>query len=118
MGPESPNFITDSINSLSLSAIKELGKQVVLYVETTYPELKGAAKKAKATELLVELLEKFDDKIFWLGQFADYPLVDWLEKWAVGLLVDWAWGVLLAAGLVESSTIIPPPAPEPTAVPA
>ena len=80
--------------NLNIDILRDLGKQVVLFAENTLPGKTGAEKKAWATNAALEVLEKFDDKIYWLGQWADLPLVDWLERWVVGLLIEWAWGAL------------------------
>ena len=83
-------------SKLTPELLEDLAKRLVRYAEANLPGKTGPEKKAYCVAQALAVLEAFDDRIPVLGKWADVPLVDWLEEWAVGLLIEWAWGAAVA----------------------
>lgn len=81
-------------SKLTVSTLEDLVKRLVTAAEIQIPGASGAEKKAWCVKQALTLLEAFDDRIPVLGKFLDMPLADWLEEWAIGMTVEWAWGVV------------------------
>ena len=89
-------FVDYLKSKLTPQLLEDLAKRLVLYAEEHMPGATGTEKKAYCVEQASTVLEAFDNKIPVLGQWADLPLVDWMEKWAVQQLIEWAWGAAIA----------------------
>lgn len=83
-------------SKLTPALLEDLAKRLVLYAEEHLPGATGTEKKAYCVKQALAVLEAFDDKIPALGKWLDLPLADWLEEWAVNLLVEWAYGAAIA----------------------
>lgn len=89
-------FVEYLKSKLTPQLLEDLAKRLVIYAEKNMPGADGAAKKAYCVTQALTVLEAFDDRIPALGRWMDLPLVDWLESYAVGVLIDWAWGAAIA----------------------
>lgn len=81
---------------LTPALLEDLAKRLVTYAEANMPGASGAEKKAYCVKQALTVLEAFDNKVPVLGQWADLPLMDWMEEWAVSMLIEWAWGAAIA----------------------
>ena len=55
--------------------------------------LTGPEKKEWAKRWLKENVENLDHQ---LAGWMDFAIVDWLQDWAIGLAVEWAWGQMVS----------------------
>lgn len=78
---------------------KKLTKEALMAVvatmvdncEWTHLGKTGAEKKAWVVKQVLKVLEVFDNRLPVFGALLDLPLVDNLEEWAVGQVVELCW---------------------------
>ncbi|AWN22228.1 hypothetical protein DKM44_02405 [Deinococcus irradiatisoli] len=81
-------------SKLDVNLLEDLGKRLVKAAEEKFPGQTGAEKKAWCVQQAITVLEAFDDRIPVLGKYLDLELADWLEAWAVGMLIEYAWALV------------------------
>ena len=78
-------------SKLDLTLLESLAVMVVTSIEASLAGKTDDEKKATAVKQCLTVLEAFDNKLPVIGQWMDFPVVDYVEAWAVGVLIDWAW---------------------------
>ncbi|AWN23991.1 hypothetical protein DKM44_12755 [Deinococcus irradiatisoli] len=87
-------FVQYLESKLNVDLLEDLGKRLVKAAEEKMVGATSADKKAWCVQQAVTVLEAFDDRIPVLGKYLDLELADWLEAWAVGMLIEYAWALV------------------------
>lgn len=94
----------------NIERLKEAGEWLARNAEVTLPGATGPEKKAWAKKVLLEAIEKYDDRLPVIGLWMDLPIVDALERSGVDWAVERGYA-LLPKKEAASEPTVPPETP-------